>query len=330
MIEVENLSKTFGSTTAIRDVTFSVNAGEILGFLGPNGAGKTTTMRILTGYIPATAGTVTIDQYEVHQNSLAVRKRIGYLPEYPPLYLEMTVQGFLYFVTQIKGIPRRDRAKRVQATLERCFLEEKRHVLIRKLSRGYRQRVGIAQAIVHDPPVIILDEPTIGLDPRQIIEVRNLIKTLAGDHTIILSTHILSEANMTCDRVTIIANGTVVATNTPDQLMTELAGGGGYTLEVGGDCHLIQPSLEQLSEVRSVSISSLEDSARSQLKIRCEPETEVGDKIATVIVNSGLHLYEMQRDRPTLEEVFLELTNQDESVTAETEKEQETHDDSTE
>lgn len=310
MIEVENLSKFFGTTAAINDVTFSVNEGEILGFLGPNGAGKTTTMRILAGYLPASKGTAKVGDYEVHQHSLAVRKRIGYLPEHPPLYLDMTVKGFLEFVTQIKGVPRRDRARQINHTLERCFLTEKRHTLIRKLSKGYRQRVGIAQAIVHDPPVIILDEPTIGLDPRQMIEVRNLIKSLAGEHTIILSTHILSEVSMISDRVTIIAKGTVVATNTTDQLMTELSGGGGYTLDIGGDIEIIKSTLNALPEVSSVRISPQEKRDRSQVKITCIPNSEPGYKIATVIVNSGLHLYEMQRDKPTLEEVFLQLTTE--------------------
>jgi ABC-2 type transport system ATP-binding protein len=315
MIEVENLSKSFGSTAAITDVTFSVKEGEILGFLGPNGAGKTTTMRILTGYLPASAGTAKIGGYEVHQHSLDVRKRIGYLPEHPPLYLDMTVQGFLAFVTQIKGVPRRDRAQQINRTIERCFLEEKRHTLIRKLSKGYRQRVGVAQAIVHDPPVIILDEPTIGLDPRQMIEVRNLIKNLAGEHTIILSTHILSEVSMTCDRVTIISNGSVVATNTPENLTTELAGGGGYTLEVAGEAEELKNVLNPLEEVASVTIAPQENGERSLVKITCLPNTEPGDKIATVVVNSGFHLYEMQRDRPSLEDVFLELTAQDQPST---------------
>jgi len=318
MIEVEHLSKSFGSTAAITDVTFSVKEGEILGFLGPNGAGKTTTMRILTGYLPASQGTAKIGDYEVHQHSLAVRKRIGYLPENPPLYLDMTVQDFLQFVTQIKGVPRANRAKQINNAIERCFLEEKRHTLIRKLSKGYRQRVGVAQAIVHDPPVIILDEPTIGLDPRQMIEVRNLIKNLAGDHTIILSTHILSEVSMTCDRVTIIANGTVVATNTPENLTTELAGGGGYTLDVAGEIELIETTLNKLEEVSSVTISPQDNGERSSVKITCHPNTEPGDKIATVVVNSGLHLYEMQRDKPSLEDVFLELTDQDQPTTTET------------
>ncbi|NBD14681.1 MAG: ATP-binding cassette domain-containing protein [Cyanobacteria bacterium] len=315
MIEVKNLSKFFGTTAAIKDVTFSVREGEILGFLGPNGAGKTTTMRILAGYIPASSGTAKVGEYEVHRDSLAVRKRIGYLPERPPLYLDMTVKGFLEFVTQIKGVPRRHRARQVKSAIERCFLEEKSNTLIRKLSKGYRQRVGIAQAIVHDPPVIILDEPTIGLDPRQMIEVRNLIKSLAGDHTIILSTHILSEVNMISDRVSIIANGVLVTTNTPEHLMTELAKGGGYTLTVAGNTELVQGTLNALPEVSSVQIAQSENQERSQIQVTCLPHTEPGDKIATVVVNSGLHLYEMQRDKPTLEDVFLELTAQDQPAT---------------
>ncbi|HYX17386.1 MAG TPA: ABC transporter ATP-binding protein, partial [Nostoc sp.] len=178
MIEVEHLSKIYGSTPAITDVTFSVEPGEILGLLGPNGAGKTTTMRILAGYLPATNGNARIAGYDVHENSLAVRQRIGYLPETPPLYPDMTVEGFLHFVAQIKGVAAGDRPNKVTAAIKRCNLEDKRRVIIHKLSKGYRQRVGIAQAIVHDPPAIILDEPTVGLDPRQIIEVRNLIKSL--------------------------------------------------------------------------------------------------------------------------------------------------------
>lgn len=214
MIEVEQLSKQYGSTAAIEEVTFSVEPGEILGFLGPNGAGKTTTMRILTGYLPASGGTARVAGFDVHEQSMAVRQRIGYLPETPPLYPEMSVEGFLYLVSRLKHVPAGDRAPRVQWAMERCNLVDKRQVLIRKLSKGFRQRVGIAQAIVHNPAVIILDEPTVGLDPRQIIDVRNLIRSLAGEHTIVLSTHILPEVSVTCDRVTIINRGRVVATNT--------------------------------------------------------------------------------------------------------------------
>ena len=232
MIEAENLTKIYGNTSVLRDVTFRVEPGQILGFLGPNGAGKTTTMRILTGYLPATEGTARVAGFDVHGDSIAVRKQIGYLPETPPLYPEMTVEGFLHFVARIKGVPSGDRRDRVQWAIQRCSIGEKQGLPIRKLSKGFRQRVGIAQAIVHNPPVIVLDEPTVGLDPRQIIEVRNLIKSLAGDHTIILSTHILPEVSMTCDRVAIINRGSLVATDTLENLTGVLGNQWRYTLEI--------------------------------------------------------------------------------------------------
>ena len=256
MIEVEQLSKLYGTSPAIQDVSFTVEEGEILGFLGPNGAGKTTTMRILTGYLPASSGTARVAGFDVHDDSMAVRQRIGYLPETPPLYPEMTVEGFLHFVARIKGVVAGDRPERVNIAMTRCNLLEKRKTLIRKLSKGFRQRVGIAQAIVHDPPVIILDEPTVGLDPRQIIDVRNLIKSLAGDHTIILSTHILPEVQMTCDRITIINRGQVVATNRPDDLVRQLQGSTHYELDVAGAIAEAIPQIEQLEFVETVAIAS--------------------------------------------------------------------------
>ncbi|WP_445251460.1 ATP-binding cassette domain-containing protein, partial [Microcoleus sp. Pol14C6] len=314
MIEVEHLSKTYGSTAAIADVSFSVESGEILGFLGPNGAGKTTTMRILSGYLPASSGTARIAGMDVHEDSMAVRQRIGYLPENPPLYPEMTVEGFLFFVARIKQVPAGDRARRVTSAIERCGLVDKRKVLIRKLSKGFRQRVGIAQAIVHDPPVIILDEPTVGLDPRQIIEVRNLIKSLGGQHTIILSTHILPEVSMTCNRVTIINRGKIVAAGSPENLMGELAVGEGYELEVEGEADLVNslllPSLENLRGVRSVELIPSQQFLVNRYRLRalCEPEREPGREIATAILASGFGLCEMRRSRATLEDVFLRLT----------------------
>lgn len=313
MIEVEHLSKIYGSAPAIQDVDFSVEDGEILGFLGPNGAGKTTTMRILSGYLPATTGTARIAGYDVHEQSMKVRQKIGYLPEMPPLYPEMTVQGFLHFVARIKGISAGDRTKQVNWAIRRCNLEEKRKILIRKLSKGFRQRVGLAQAIVHKPPVIILDEPTVGLDPRQIIEVRNLIKSLAGEHTIILSTHILPEVSMTCDRVTIINQGKVVATNSPDNLMAQLSQGAGYDLEVEGNTTLLPHLLKALPGVTSVEISPLEEPQRFKIQIATEPNgADPGRKIASVVVKqAGLGLYEMRRTRPSLEDVFLKLTTEE-------------------
>lgn len=320
MIEVEHLSKVYGSTPAIADITFEVQAGEILGFLGPNGAGKTTTMRILTGYLPATSGTARVAGYEVHENSMAVRQRIGYLPETPPLYPDMTVATFLNFVAKIKGVSAGDRPRQIQLALERCGLMDKRDVLIHKLSKGYRQRVGIAQAIVHDPPVIILDEPTVGLDPRQIIEVRNLIKGLAGTHTIILSTHILPEVSMTCDRVAIINRGRVVTTNTPEALMAQLTGGANYELEIEGTEDAVISLLKAVPGVRLVeSIPQEEDAPtaprRQRLRILAEPGVDPGRDLAAVLVGAGVGLHEMHRLRASLEDVFLELTTAEKSVT---------------
>jgi ABC-2 type transport system ATP-binding protein len=298
MIEVEHLSKLYGTTPAIADVSFSVGKGEILGFLGPNGAGKTTTMRILSGYMPATSGTARIAGFDVHSDSMNVRRHIGYLPENPPLYPEMTVEGFLHFVAQIKGLAAGSRSARVNFVLDRCQLLDRRTTIIRKLSKGYKQRVGIAQAIVHDPPVIILDEPTVGLDPKQIIEVRNLIKSLAGEHTIILSTHILPEVSITCDRATIIHRGRVLATD----INTAIPKSSGYEVEVEGDVTTILPEFEAIPEVERVELLK-----PSLVKIICRSDVRIGKKIAAIVLNQGLELEEMRRVRPTLEDVFLEV-----------------------
>lgn len=308
MIEVEHLSKIYGSTTAISDVDFQVEKGEILGFLGPNGAGKTTTMRILSGYIPATTGTARIAGYDVHQQSLEVRRRIGYLPENPPLYPEMTVEGFLHFVAQIKGVAAGDRNVQVDLVLEKCQLLEKRKVIIRKLSKGYKQRVGIAQAIVHDPPVIILDEPTVGLDPKQIIEVRNLIKSLAGEHTIILSTHILPEVSITCDRATIINRGRIVANN----ITTATPASSSYEIEIEGDATALLEIIQQLPEVKAG-----EKVADNLLKITGQAGTNLGAELARIVVNNGYNLLEMRRTHKTLEDIFLEVIGQGGSTTQE-------------
>ncbi len=313
MIEVEHLNKIYGSTVALSDVHFSVEDGEILGFLGPNGAGKTTTMRILAGYIPATSGTARVAGYDVHKESMQVRRHIGYLPENPPLYLDMTVEDYLYFVSNIKGIAARERKAAVQKALQRCQLEDKASVIIGKLSKGYRQRVGLAQAIVHSPKVIILDEPTVGLDPQQIIEVRHLIKSLGGEHTIILSSHILPEVSMICDRVTIINQGSVVTTDTPDHLMSELVSTTLYNLEIEGNIQPIIPLLESLDGVAKIEIISDDSSgSHSILQVSASDNREdLGKDLAQLVVTSGLGLYEMRRSRPTLEEVFLKLTTQE-------------------
>src|SRR4029434_4174608 len=234
MIEVDHLSKYYGPVTAIRDLSFSVAQGEILGFLGPNGAGKTTTMRILTGFMPASSGRAVVAGYDVFAQALEVRQLVGYLPENVPLYREMTVSSYLHFVAEVKGITRRERPRKVGEVMELCGVHEMERRLIGNLSKGYRQRVGLAQALLNYPPVLILDEPTVGLDPRQIHEVRELVKDLAGQHTVVLSTHILPEVEQTCHRVIIIDRGKIVAVDTPEQLRAQVQGSERITIEVQG------------------------------------------------------------------------------------------------
>jgi ABC-2 type transport system ATP-binding protein len=221
MIKVEGLTKRYGDVTAIEDLSFQVEKGEIVGFLGPNGAGKTTTMRIITGFLASTDGTVSVSGQDIFEKPMEVKKRIGYLPEQPPLYADMTVVGYLKFVAKIKGVPRSTRAAAMDRVVERCGLKDVRKKIIGKLSKGYRQRVGLAQAMIHDPQVLILDEPTIGLDPKQIIEIRELVKSLAGDQTIILSTHILPEVTMICQRCLIIDRGRIVADDSLEALTAQ-------------------------------------------------------------------------------------------------------------
>lgn len=309
MIEVEGLTKNYGTNQALKEVSFRVEKGKILGFLGPNGAGKTTTMRILSGYLPATAGKATIAGYEVHSHPMAVRKNIGYLPENPPLYPEMTVKDFLLFVAKIKGVTKKQRPSQVQKALECCQIEDKASVIIRKLSKGYRQRVGIAQAIVHDPPVIILDEPTVGLDPRQIIEVRRLIRSLAGERTVILSSHILPEVSMTCDTITIINQGKIVATDTPEKLLQHLQGDCHYEIELVGEIKPFLPQLDQIKDIQSYEVKPLINQENRQLlTIQLTNNDDSAKDIARLLVNEGLDIYEMKRLKPSLEDVFLQLT----------------------
>lgn len=336
MIEVDHLHKVYGSTVALKDVSFKVEPGEILGFLGPNGAGKTTTMRILTGYLPATSGSAKVANYDVHTHSMAVRQHIGYLPERPPLYLDMSVAGFLHFVGRIKGVAAGDRAEQVDRAIKRCALEEKRSVIIRKLSKGFRQRVGIAQAIVHDPSVIVLDEPTSGLDPRQNSEVRELIRSLAGDHTIILSTHILPEVDATCDRVAIINRGNVVAEGKLSTLMGQLTGNStyGYGLEVRGAPTDIQRTLAAVPGVDSVEMKATRSQKDSRYRfLVTSVEKDQGEAISAAIIHAGFGLCELRRHQVSLEDVFLNLTTEepvdDPSPTPSVSQPEKTVDDST-
>jgi ABC-2 type transport system ATP-binding protein len=311
LIEVESLTKVFGETTAVDHVSFNVQKGEILGFLGPNGAGKTTTMRMLTGYLPATGGAARIAGYDVADQSMEVRKRIGYLPENPPLYAEMKVEPYLEFVARIKGVPASTRAERVARSMEMAHVTDHRNELIHRLSRGYRQRVGLAQALVHDPEVLILDEPTASLDPKQIIEVRGLIKGLAGAHTIILSTHILPEVSMTCDRVLIINRGKIVAEDTPENLTTQLRGGERLRLLVRAEEAALRGVLEAIEGVRQLSLTPVRDSGRLAVVLEMEPGHDLRSQIAARVVQSGFELFELRSERMSLEEIFLQLTTEE-------------------
>ena len=311
MIEVKDLTKSFGERTAVDHVSFVVNRGEILGFLGPNGAGKTTTMRILTGFLPATSGTAQVAGFDVFNDSLEVRKRIGYLPENPPLYLDMSVSAYLEFVARIKNVPAEKRQARVDDAMAKTNITDKRHELIKRLSRGYKQRVGLAQALVHDPEVIILDEPTVGLDPKQIIEVRHLIKGLAGSHTIILSTHILPEVSMTCDRVVIINRGRIAAIDTPANLTQQLKGGQNVLLEVAADQNAVSAAVREIPGVRKVTAEPAGANGRVALMVEVSAGQDVRSQIAARIVGKGWPLYELRGVNLSLEEIFLELTTED-------------------
>lgn len=311
MIEVQDLTKEYSSVKAVDHVSFSVNKGEILGFLGPNGAGKTTTMRILTGYMPATSGTARVAGYDVFTDSLEVRRRIGYLPEAPPVYPDMTVADYLDFVARIKNVPAEKRAARVNDAMEKTNITDKREQIIKRLSRGYKQRVGLAQALVHDPDVIILDEPTVGLDPKQIIEVRHLIKGLAGEHTIILSTHILPEVSMTCDRVVIINKGKIVAVDTPEHLTTQLKGGQRIRLEVQAAEQPLQELLAQIPGTNGVQIEAVRPDGHVTAIVEAAEGTDIRSQVAARVVEKGWPLFELRGMSLSLEEIFLELTTDD-------------------
>jgi ABC-2 type transport system ATP-binding protein len=318
LIEVENLTKKYGGVCAVDQVSFRVEKGEILGFLGPNGAGKTTTMRVLAGYLPATSGTARIAGLDIFEDSLEVRKRIGYLPENPPLYSEMSVAGYLRFVARIKQVPGNRLKGRVDAALEMARITDKRSELIKRLSRGYRQRVGLAQALVHDPEVIILDEPTVGLDPKQIIEVRHLIKSLAGSHTIILSTHILPEVSMTCDRVVIIHHGRIVAVDTPESLTLQRRSGEQVHVEVkpaAGGTEALLALLRGIPGVKSAEAELPDAGGRVQAKIQCDQGQDLRSRIATEVVRAGHELFELRASRVSLEDIFLKLTTEEETET---------------
>lgn len=311
MISVKGVSKNFGQIKAVDNVSFEVRKGEILGFLGPNGAGKTTTMRILTCFLPPTEGTASVAGYDIFKESLEVKRRIGYLPEIPPLYPEMTVIDYLNFVARIKGLVGPRIAERVEKVVDTCAVSEVKEQLIGKLSKGFRQRVGLAQALIHDPEVLILDEPTAGLDPKQIIETRDLIKGLAGQHTIILSTHILPEVSMTCERVVIINKGRVVAEDTPEALTSRLQGSQLLSMTIDGPEEAVFRQLSAITGVARVDIQPVENGACT-FQIETTQGQDIRRELARAVVESGFGLLELKHVGMSLEDIYLQLTTSEE------------------
>jgi len=311
MIQVEGLSKRYARHVAVNNISFSVEKGDIVGFLGPNGAGKTTTMRILTCFMPPTAGKATVANYDVFEQPFEVKKHIGYLPETPPVYPEMTVEGYLAFVGRLKNVAAGDLRSRVEQVMERCSVADVKAKLISKLSKGYRQRVGLAQAIIHNPDVLILDEPTSGLDPKQINETRELIKSLAGEHTIILSTHILPEVEAVCEKVIIINKGRVVATDSVENLKNRAGLGSATQVQVENvgdlDPAAVHQRLEQIPGVSKV-LDRMTSGARFMFEVENLQGQNTRPDIARAVVQAGWNLIEMKSSTLTLEEVFLELT----------------------
>lgn len=307
MIRVCHLTKRFAGCLAVNDISFEVAPGEIVGFLGPNGAGKTTTLRILACYLPATSGSAQVAGYDVFRDSLEVRRRIGYLPESVPLYPEMRVDEYLHFRARLKGVPAAACRRRVREVKECCGLREEGRRIIGQLSKGYRQRVGLADCLVHDPELLILDEPTIGLDPNQVREVRELIRNLAERHTILLSTHFLSEAEMICSRVLIIHQGRLVASDTPEQLRSQIRGVGRLFVEAAGPHDEMIRALRALEGVWQATAERAGD--WSTIHLECAPEVDLRADVFKLAARQGWLLRELRREKTSLEDVFVSLTS---------------------
>jgi ABC-2 type transport system ATP-binding protein len=315
LIKVDNLTKRYGAFTAIDGISFSVERGEICGFLGPNGAGKTTTMRILTGFMPPTEGRVELGGLDIAENVIEVKRKVGYLPESTPLYGEMRVYEYLDFVAQIKGLKGSARKKKVDEVLEATYIADRRRSLIRSLSKGYRQRVGLAQALLNDPEVLILDEPTIGLDPRQITEIRSLIKDLSGKRTVILSSHILPEAQMICSRVLIINKGKVIAADTPERLSSKFAQAGRFTVSIAGPVEFAAQAIRNLPEVAGVSVTSrgtADGMETGAYLVEPKQDADPRKSLARLVVEKDWTLLELSSAQPmSLEEVYLKLVTEE-------------------
>lgn len=310
MIEVHDLTKRYGSAVAVSDVSFAARKGEVLGFLGPNGAGKTTTMRVITGYLPPTSGEVKVAGHDVVAESIEARRHTGYLPENPPVYTDMRVKEYLAFAARIKGVAGRDIGRRIAEVSEKCAITDVQRRPIGKLSKGYRQRVGLAQALIHNPDVLVLDEPTAGLDPKQIIETRELIRGLAGQHTVILSTHILPEVSKTCDRVVVINAGKVVAEGTPDELTRRQQGFESVRVTAEGPSAEMKARLERVEGVNSVEGNGGEG-AQATFEVHAAKDKDVRGDLARAIVESGWRLLELRNSGMSLEDIFLKLITHD-------------------
>lgn len=313
MIKVENLTKRFAGVTALNGVSFEVQRGEIVGFLGPNGAGKSTTMRILTGFIPASSGRVEVGGLDVFENSLEVRRQVGYMPENNPLYVDMRVCEYLNFRARLKGLSRADRKRRIAEVMEQCGIQDVRRRIIGHLSKGYRQRVGLADALLAEPDLLILDEPTIGLDPVQIRQVRQLIRDLGKQHTILLSTHILPEVEMTCNRVIIIHRGKILASDTPDNLTKALHAGGPIYAEVRGPASEVQAKLRGVEGVESLTAKPGDDGF---VFITIQPKAgeDPRERIYRAVAGNGWGLRELNRSRTTLEDIFVQITREEDEA----------------
>ena len=308
MIEVKNLVKRYGNHTAVDHLSFEIEKGKIYGFLGPNGAGKSTTMNMITGYIASTEGTVVIDGHDILEEPEEAKKCIGYLPEIPPLYFDMTVLEYLKFVADLKKIPKDKKATMIEEIMDMVKITDMKNRLIKNLSKGYRQRVGIAQAVLGYPEVIILDEPTVGLDPKQINEIRDLIKGLKQKHTVILSSHILSEVSAVCDYVLIISHGKLVASDTPENLGKLAAGSNNLNLLVKGQKDTIRAALEAVEGVKEVTVKKSPEEGVYAITVGTEENMDVREKVFYSMVNVGCPILEMQSKKVSLEEIFLELT----------------------
>lgn len=309
MINVEGLTRYYGEKRAISDVTFNVKKGEILGLLGPNAAGKTTTMRILTCYMPPTSGKATVGGYDIFEQSLDVRRITGYLPENPPLYNDFSVTDYLDFVAKIKGVEKANRKKEIDSVLEKASIGNVKNSIIGKLSKGYKQRVGLAQSLLNNPQIVILDEPTVGLDPKQIIEIRELIKNLSGEHTVILSSHILPEIEQTCERVVIINEGRVVAQDTPKNLTNRLKGGERTSLIIEGGKEKVSDAFKTITDIKTIEIKEDKDGT---CRVLVESEKDIRKELAKQVISKKLGLLELSADKFTLEDIFLHLTTKEE------------------